>query len=300
MSRAGQEQPLSYKKHVDTAYLRELHLPLPTVTVLTGATGGIGGEVARRLAAEGHVLVLPGRSRERSEGLCRELRASSGNPHVYWVSCDLASLESVRRAADEIDAALPRIDVLINNAGIFGGGREIIDGFERHLLVNYLSPFLLTHRLLPKLEQARGRIVNVAGETARFGTLRLDDLNRSRRFSVLGAYAQTKLALICFARTLAEQLEGRGVDVVSLTPGIAGTDHLASAPRWLAWLWRKMPGPERAGAAVVRRVLDPRRRSGAYFLGSLPMIAPSGARRRHVRDALYAKSAELVGLEQPL
>lgn len=266
------------------------------VSVLTGATGGIGGVVAQRLAAEGHVLILPGRSPARSERLCERLREASGNPHVYWVPCDLSSLESVKQAADEILASVHGVDALVNNAGIFGGGREEVNGFERHLVVNYLSAFLLTHRLLPALERVGGRIVNVSGETARVGWIRLHDLNRTTRFSVLGAYAQTKLALICMTKSLSERLAGTGVTVSVLTPGIAGTDHLASAPGWLSWAWSKMPGPDRAGRAVAARVLAPAQRGAPYFIGTVRMLAPCSAYRSSVRDALYAHSLELVGL----
>lgn len=278
-----------------TNRLPRLDQSVPFCTVLTGATGGIGGVVASKLAAAGHVLVLPGRSPQRSDALCRELAESSGNPHIYWVPCDLSSLNDVRAAADEIAAKLPRIDALVNNAGIFGSAREVVDGLERHLVVNYLAAFLLTHRLLPLLERAGGRIVNVSGETARVGHIRLRDLNRTTRYTALGAYAQTKLALICFARTLSERLKGRGVSVSVLTPGIAGTDHLAAAPKWLDWLWRKMPGPERAGAAVAHRVLVEPSSGAPYYVGTFRMFAPLIAYRKRVRDALYAKSSELVG-----
>lgn len=301
--RQGQEQSSSQAIRGNAVYTKRL-VSLPDdarfCTVLTGATGGIGGVVAAKLAAEGHVLVLPGRSADRSEALCRELAERSGNPHVYWVPCDLASLDDVRRAADEIAEKLPRVDALVNNAGIFGSAREEIDGLERHLVVNYLAAFLLTHRLLPLLERAGGRIVNVSGETARIGHIRLRDLNRTRGYTALGAYAQTKLALICFARTLAERVEDRGVRVSVLTPGIAGTDHLAAAPRWLDWIWRRLPGPERAGAAVTRRVLASPTEGAPYYVGTLRMFAPWPARRKRVRDALYAQSAELVGLEETL
>ena len=251
----SQEEPDIKGGQVNEAYtyrLQPLSDDVPFITVLTGATGGIGGVVAHELAAKGHVLVLPGRSEERNERLCREISTATGNPHVYWVLCDLASLSDVRRAADVLLERLPRIDALVNNAGIFGARREEVDGLERHLVVNYLSAFLLTHRLLPRLVSG-GRIVNVSGETARIGSVRLHDLNRERGYSALGAYAQTKLALICFARTLSERRSDLSISV--LTPGVAGTDHLAHASPWLNWIWRKMPGPARAGRAVAERVV---------------------------------------------
>ncbi|MEM9071376.1 MAG: SDR family NAD(P)-dependent oxidoreductase [Myxococcota bacterium] len=269
-----------------------------TCTVLTGATGGIGGVVAERLAKEGHTLILPARNAERAEALCRELASKTNNANVFWAPCDLSSLSDVRRAADEILTCAPRIDVLVNNAGMFGRRFVRVDGLEQHLVVNYLAAFVLTHRLLPRLRASSGCIVNVSGETARIGTIRLRDLNRTKSFSVLGAYAQTKLALILFSRTLAERLRDSGVTVSVLTPGVAGTAHLAGGPPWLDWIWRRMPGPERAGAAVTRRVLAADQEGAPYFVGTFRAPAPCAAYRRRTREALYEASVQLTGLSE--
>jgi NAD(P)-dependent dehydrogenase (short-subunit alcohol dehydrogenase family) len=269
----------------------------PPICVLTGGTDGIGRIVARRLAAEGHHLVLLARDPSKAARACSEL-----GPRSEWVSCDLASLASVRAAAAEVAARHPRVDLLINNAACFGARfEETADGFEKHLAVNYLAPFLLTHALLPQVALApAGRVVNVSGETARFGRIRLDDLDRRRGgYSALFAYAQSKLALILFTRSLAARVSGSRITVNALHPGLAATSHLKAGPRWLDRLWRGiLPGPDGATRAVVRLATDPSLAgaTGRYYVGRLRAFAPCAAYDARLREALYARTAALVGL----
>ena len=272
------------------------------ISVLTGATRGIGRHVASAIAGAGHVLVVPGRDPTRSEQLCRDLVAETSNTSIYWVNCDLSELGSVRSAAAQISSATKRIDVLVNNAGHFGGGfEETSDGFERHLAINYLAPFLLTHELLPSLRAASAaRVVNVAGETARIGRIRMNDLNRSRKFSVLGAYAQSKLATMLFSRVLAARVASSPMLVNALQPGLAATGHLSAGPRWLDRLWRFMsPKPQRAARAVAALALAANREgtSGRYYFGRLRAFAPFAVYRRKLARTLYNKTADLVEIE---
>lgn len=286
---------------------QQVDSPGSRTIVLTGGTDGIGRALAQRLAQDGHRLVLLARNPEKAAAVCSALTQKTRNPDIAWVRCDLASLSSVRRAAAEVGARHPRLDVLVNNAAMFGRGyTETEDGLESHLAVNYLAPFLLTHLLLPALRRAgRARIVNVSGETARISRIKLDDLERRRRFGVLGAYGQSKLALILFARTLAERLEPRQVSVNALHPGAVQTGHVAAGPRWLARIWDALVrgrGPERAAAAVARLAVDPGlgEATGRYYFGALRAPAPLAAYSRRLREALYERSAQLVELEPAL
>ncbi|MEQ8455838.1 MAG: SDR family NAD(P)-dependent oxidoreductase [Sandaracinaceae bacterium] len=273
--------------------------PDSPITVLTGATGGIGGVVARRLLEAGHRLILPVRSADRGERLCATLMEEVPGAWVRWVPCDLASMASVRECAEEIDDCVPKLDRLVNNAAVYGAPRgQTVDGHETHLAVNYLAPFLLTHLLLPALERAESaRVINVSGETARLARIDMKDLNRARRYTVLGAYGQAKLALILFTRALASRLRGTDVSVHAVHPGPAATGHLEAAPRWLRWLWSLLPGPRGAARSVWRLVLLPQlAASGSYYLGRLRGPAPCAAYRAGLVDALYARSSELVGV----
>ena len=271
------------------------------IVVLTGATGGIGRHIAGRLATEGHRLVLLCRNPERAEALVAQVREASGNPSVWWSPLDLSSLDSVRAAAEELQALLPRVDVLINNAGRYGSGfEETVDGFESHLAVNYLAPFLLTHLLLGLVRKSpAGRIVNVAGETARMARIDLADLNRRRRFSVLGAYGQSKLALLSFTRLLAESVEGSTVTANGMQPGMAATEHLSAGPGWLDSLWRGIaPSPTVAARAVAQIATGDRDPStnGVYYFGRLRAPAPCAVYRDSSALPLYEQTAEMVGL----
>ena len=169
------------------------------VILVTGATDGLGKQVARHLAARGATVLLHGRSREKGEATLQELRETTGNEKLIYYNADFASLDAVRRLSQEIQADQKRLDVLINNAGIGAGLRQArceksTDGYELRFTVNYLASFLLTHRLLPLLRRsAPARIVNVASVGQQ--PIDFDDVMLEDGYDGLRAYRQSKLAL---------------------------------------------------------------------------------------------------------
>ena len=168
--------------------------------VITGATNGIGRIAAETLARDGARLVIVGRDRAKTDGVLGGLRRSS--PQSAAVYADLAVQAEVRRAAAEILALCPRIDVLINNAGALFTTRETtVDGLERTFALNHVGYFLLTTLLLDRLRSsARARIVSVASGAHRRGEIHWDDLQLTRSWPAggWGAYGQSKLANILF------------------------------------------------------------------------------------------------------
>ncbi len=214
---------------------------------------------------------------------------------VRTVECDLASIASVRKAADQLLAELPRIHVLINNAGVFPRRRrETADGYELTFAVNHLGHFLLTNLLLPRLaESAPARIVVVTCSSHRLGELQFDDLQSERRYRPFRAYAQSKIANVLFVRELAQRLDGTGVTVNALHPGTVGTALFSSrrgevlvAQRILhALLWPVFRTPERGAQPLVSLASDPALQnvSGRYFY-DMHERAPSP-------EALNAESA---------
>lgn len=198
------------------------------ICLVTGANSGIGLETARGLAQQGATVIMTARSAERGQAALTDVRLSTGSSRVSLLLLDLADLASVRAAAETFSAQHDRLDVLVNNAGLMlGDRRETTDGFEMTIGVNHLGHFALTLLLLPRIEAAApSRIVNVssaAHKAARSG-LDLDDLMFTRRsYSPMAAYSASKLANIHFTRELARRLEGRGISVNALHPGVVGS-----------------------------------------------------------------------------
>jgi NAD(P)-dependent dehydrogenase (short-subunit alcohol dehydrogenase family) len=196
-----------------------------TGTVLvTGATDGLGKAISVELARAGATVLVHGRSPERAEAAAADIRAASGSELLRTCAGDLASLAQVRSLAEAVLSAEPRLDVLVNNAGIGtagpGGGERVesADGYELRFAVNYLAPFVLTRLLEPLLvRSAPARIVNVA--SAGQAPIDFDDVMLEDGYDGGRAYSQSKLAMVAWTFDLAERLAGRGVTATVLHPG---------------------------------------------------------------------------------
>src|SRR5919107_2493737 len=190
------------------------------VCLITGATSGIGRATAIGLAKMGARVVMVGRDRDRGEAALAEIKEKTTNPSVDLMLADLSSQEEIRRLAVEFNETHPRLDVLINDAGLFRSERiTTADGLETTFAVNHLAYFLLTNLLLDVLKtSAPSRIVNVASEAHRKGHLNFDDLMGAKKFDGYGAYQASKLANILFTYELAKKLEGSGVTANCLHP----------------------------------------------------------------------------------
>jgi NAD(P)-dependent dehydrogenase (short-subunit alcohol dehydrogenase family) len=189
--------------------------------LITGATSGIGRVTAVELAKMGAELFLTYRDKARADETVAEIRSRTGNEKVHLLEVDLGSQQQIRRAAAEFLATGKLLHVLVNNAGLGNTSRMVTeDGIEMVFAVNHLAYFLLTMLLLERIKQsAPARIVNVASEAHRFGTINFDDLGGERRYRTLGAYGQSKLANILFTYELARRLARTGVTVNCLHPG---------------------------------------------------------------------------------
>lgn len=229
------------------------------------------------------------------------------DPSRSTVVCDLASFDSIRAAAADITACWPRIDLLVNNAGVQHLRRtESADGIEATLAVNHLAPFLLTQLLLPSLEAAASaRVVTVSSSLARWGRIDFDDLQQSRRYNGTRAYLQSKLANVMFTRSLAERLTNRGIAAVCVYPGLVATDLLRERwwwrAAWLRPLWRlAFLHPDDAAQAVVGAATMAAPPDGCCIsLGGRAVSVPPVARDPDQRRRLWDASVRLTGVDFP-
>ncbi|MDD7940201.1 SDR family NAD(P)-dependent oxidoreductase [Actinomycetospora lutea] len=214
---------------------------IPSTVLVTGATDGLGRGLAEDLARRGLTVLLHGRDDERGKAALDEIRQATGNEALWWYRADLADLAQVRDLADRVAADHPRLDVLVNNAGIGadvpGGGvrQESADGHELRFAVNFLAGHLLAHRLLGPLRAAGAssahgpaRIVMVA--SAGQAALDFDDLMLRRDYSGWRAYCQSKLAQILDAFDLADELDPAVVTATALHPATFMPTKIVPSP----------------------------------------------------------------------
>ncbi|GAA1510768.1 NAD(P)-dependent dehydrogenase (short-subunit alcohol dehydrogenase family) [Agromyces terreus] len=269
------------------------------IIVITGASDGIGRAAARKLSADGHEVVLVGRSPEKTRALAEELGAEH---HLV----DFADLGSVRALAAELAAWHPRIDVLANNAGgVFGKERELTgDGHEMTFQVNYLAPFLLTQELMPTLVASRATVINTSSLANRlFARFDLDDLESARRYRPVRAYGNAKLAQILFTKELERRHGDDGVTSTAFHPGAIATNFSADRGSGMAGLYRSrlrnlvLSTPEQGASTLVflaEGAPGDDYPTGLYFADSKPARASRRADDAALARALWDRTVAML------
>jgi NAD(P)-dependent dehydrogenase (short-subunit alcohol dehydrogenase family) len=279
--------------------------PLMTgkTVLITGGTGGIGKAAAIGLAAMGARVGITGRDRARAEAAATEIGRESDNPSVDVFVADMSSQAEVRRLADEVLAAYPRLDVLLNNVGGFWNHRHVTaDGLEHTFALNHLAPFLLTSLLLERLKaSAPARIVTVSSGAQASGTIDFDDLMGERGYSGSRAYDQSKLANVMFTYELARRLEGTGVTATALHPGLTSTAFSAEDPTmgWLVRMLRPfMQSPSRGAETPIYLASSPEAEgvSGRFFADRKAKTSNRSSYDSATTARLWRVSLDLVGL----
>ena len=260
------------------------------VVLITGSTDGLGREVARTLAATGAHIIVHGRNRERGEALVAEIeRAGKGSARFY--AADFASLDAVRGLAESVLRDYDRLDVLINNAGVWLEGNErrlSADGHEMHFAVNYLAGFLLTRLLLPRLvESAPSRIINVASIAQ--SPIDFDNVMLENGYSAGRGYGQSKLAQILFTMDLARELDGKNVFVAAVHPAT-----MMNTTMVLSRGARPRATVEEGVAAVMNLMTATGLESGQYFNGKRATRANAQAYDEAARERLRRLSETLT------
>ncbi|MFC9531653.1 SDR family NAD(P)-dependent oxidoreductase [Streptomyces sp. NPDC057717] len=268
----------------------------PRITLITGATQGLGRGIALDLATRGDTLLLHGRDAGRLEAVVADVREAAPDATVRTYLADLSDLGQVRAMADRIRGAEPRLDALVNNA-VAGGGAEPLrrevsaQGHELRFAVNHLAPYALIRGLLPLLTaSAPARVVNVAS----MGQERIDfdDVMLERDYEGLRAYCRSKLALIMATFELGAELEGTGVTVNALHPA-----HLMDTEGVRAYGLTPVTGIDEGVRPTVRLITDPELGSttGRYFDRFTDARAHEQAYDKEARRRLMALTDELTG-----
>ncbi|MDN4517574.1 SDR family NAD(P)-dependent oxidoreductase [Mycolicibacterium austroafricanum] len=289
------------------------------VAVVTGANSGIGYEAAAVLAGRGARVVVAVRNLDKGRQAVGRIRQLHPGADVMLQELDLSSLASVRAAADDLRAAHPRIDLLINNAGVMYPPKQTTsDGFELQFGTNHLGHFALTGLLLDRLLPVEGsRVVSVASIAHNIqADIHFDDLQWERSYNRVAAYGQSKLANLMFTYTLARRLAAKGAPTIAVAahPGISNTELMRHIPgsqlpgfAWLAGLVTNSPAV--GSLATLRAATDPGVRGGQYYgpsgvreLVGHPVLVQSN-RKSHdvdVQERLWTVSEELTGVSYDL
>jgi NAD(P)-dependent dehydrogenase (short-subunit alcohol dehydrogenase family) len=273
------------------------------VCLVTGGNAGIGEATAAGLARLGADVTIVSRDAAKGKAAADRIKADTGR-RVRVLPGDLGSLAGVRALAERVRDALPRLHVLVNNAGLLATERrETPDGFELTFGVNHLAPFLLTNLLLDRLvESGTARVVNVSSALYARGALDFEDLQMEKGFDGFKAYARSKMCNVLFTRELARRLEGRGATANSLHPGVVRTgladDAKGLVGRGMRLVQPLLTSPAKGARTSIHLAAshDVATVSGAYFVNCRARKVTRYARKPEHARLLWTVSERLTGL----
>jgi NAD(P)-dependent dehydrogenase (short-subunit alcohol dehydrogenase family) len=287
------------------------------VAIVTGANSGLGFDTAAVLADKGAHVVLAVRNLDKGNQAADRIKAKSPNAVIAVQELDLTSLDSVRKAAGELRANNPRIDLLINNAGVmYVPTRETTkDGFEMQFGTNHLGHFALTGQLLDNILPVEGsRVVTISSVGHRLmARIHFDDLQLERKYNRVEAYGQSKLANLLFTYELQRRLNAKGSPTIAAAahPGFSDTELMRHLPGFIPdFAWRPFTQPADMGALpTLRAATDPGVQGGQYYgpdgIGETrgyPKVVGSSAQSHNedIQRRLWTVSEELTGVTYPV
>jgi NAD(P)-dependent dehydrogenase (short-subunit alcohol dehydrogenase family) len=268
--------------------------------LITGATSGIGLAAAQELSEDGARIVLATSNLEKGKITAKKIFEFSGNKKIEIMECNLASFQSIKLFTDKFKAFNHRLDVLINNAGIWEPNFvKTRDGFESNFAVNYLAPFLLTLLLEDLIvKSAPARIINTSSEAHKGVYLNFKNIQtREGRFSGFRAYGQSKLALTLFTKKLADDLRDKNVTVNSFHPGFVRTNifsRLGSVKSFV--IGRFMLSPKQGAKTLVYLATSPEvgESTGEYYIRKKLARPSIEANNVEAEEILWEKSLDFV------
>jgi len=274
------------------------------ICLITGATDGIGKATAIALARRGYAVVLAARNQAKAASVAKEIAVSTGTRDVDYLTADHRSLAQLQGLAETFTLRYPRLDVLINNAGILMPQRVLTeDGYETTFQVNYLSQFYLTHLLLNELKKSpQGRVINLSSSVYRAGKFDPDNLQSEHRFSTIGTYAASKLLVLLFTIELAHRLKSTRVTANAVHPGIVRTPMMREASgvfraiSYAALPFSLSPDNGAATSVFLASSPDPAQISGHYFTKAKAKKVKTAANTRENRDLLWNLSMDACRL----
>lgn len=273
--------------------------------MITGANSGIGKATALGLVKMGTTVVMVCRNRNRGEAAMDEIKAQSGNESVELMIADLASQKSIRQLVKDFTDKYQQLHVLINNAGVAKANRTLtVDGIETTFAINYLAPFLLTNLLLDALKASTpARIVNVSSMVHKWGAIDFDNLQGEKRYDMDKAYNQSKLAIVLFTYELARRLQGTGVTVNSLEPGLVATnfgrEYTGFKRLMTTKIWRSfVKSPEKGAetSTYLASSLEVEGITGKHFTNKKATKSSKRSHDESVWQRLWQVSEELTEL----
>jgi NAD(P)-dependent dehydrogenase (short-subunit alcohol dehydrogenase family) len=270
------------------------------IVVITGASDGIGAEGATQLAALGAKVVVVGRSPEKTKAVADRLRVAS------YVA-DFTKLSDVRRLADELKRDLPRIDVLVNNAGgIFGERQLTEDGHEKTMQVNHLAPFLLTNLLLDRLIASRASVISTSSLAHRiFSKFDINDLEVAHNYTQRVAYGNSKLENILFTKELDRRFHDQGISAAAFHPGNVASNFANDTNSLMRYLYHTplrrlfLISPAKGASTLVwlaNAAPGTDWQSGGYYAKRKLAKATDQANDAGLALQLWEKSAAFCGL----
>jgi len=273
------------------------------IFVVTGVTSGIGKALALDIARTGETLVMVAGDADPGQAVLKEVTSRTQNSNLDLQLCDLSILSSVRNVAEILKSRYEKINVLINNAGVYKRKRAVtVDGFEEMFAANHLGPFLLTNLLLESLQAAveadgSAHVLNITAPSTTH--LNFDDLQNERNFNSLNAFGATKMANLLFTMELARRLENTGITVNAVHPGLVRSGILKEsfAPlRLFAWL--ASSPPQKVAGDILQVATDPdfEKTTGKFFHRAKEIQVPAYANDQDAQQRLWKMSEVLTDL----